>query len=100
MSIRLLVILPALASIGLTWATAAEPVELVYVPASTKRVCQLTGNFDRAAGIPTLSQTGNRFVPAPLTSAARLSIKENSTSCSVTPGGVREIEMRWPGRKA
>ena len=61
MSIRLLVILPALASIGLTWATAAEPVELVYVPASTKRVCQLTGDFDRAAGIPTLSQTGNRF---------------------------------------
>jgi hypothetical protein len=42
-------------------ASAAEPDELVYVPNSTQRVCQLTGDFDRAAGIPTLSQTHKRF---------------------------------------
>jgi len=42
-------------------APAAEPDELVYVPNSTKRVCQLTGDFDRAAAMPTLSQTGKRF---------------------------------------
>lgn len=35
--------------------------ELVYVPKSTKRICQLTGDFDRAAKIPTLSETGKRF---------------------------------------
>jgi hypothetical protein len=40
---------------------AAEPGDLVYVPNSTKRVCQLTGDFDRASKIPTLSQTGKRF---------------------------------------
>jgi hypothetical protein len=40
---------------------AAEPDELVYVPNSTKRVCQLTGDCDRAAGTPTRSETGKRF---------------------------------------
>ena len=59
---RLSVILSALAAgIGISSATAAEPDELAYVPNSTKTVCQLTGDFDRAAGIPTLSQTGKRF---------------------------------------
>jgi uncharacterized protein DUF4185 len=42
-------------------AVAAEPSELIYVPNSTKRVCQLTGDYDRAAKVPTLSQTGKRF---------------------------------------
>jgi hypothetical protein len=59
---RLSAILSALAAgIGLSPVSAAEPDKLVYVPNSTKRVCQLTGDFDRAAGIPTLSQTGKRF---------------------------------------
>jgi hypothetical protein len=35
--------------------------ELVYVPNSTKKVSQLTGDFDRAASTPTLSGTGRRF---------------------------------------
>lgn len=34
---------------------------LAYVAGSTKKVCQLTGDFDRALGQPTLSQTGKRF---------------------------------------
>ncbi|NQT15421.1 MAG: DUF4185 domain-containing protein [Planctomycetes bacterium] len=42
-------------------APAAEPGDLLYAPNSTRRVYQLTGDFDRAAGIPTLSQTGKRF---------------------------------------
>jgi hypothetical protein len=59
---RVSIILSALvAGIGIPSATAAEPDELVYVPASTKRVCQLTGDLDRAAGIPTLSRTEKRF---------------------------------------
>ncbi|MBN2375869.1 MAG: DUF4185 domain-containing protein [Sedimentisphaerales bacterium] len=47
--------------IGFASPAAAEPGELLYIPNSTKRVCQLTGDFDRTAGIPTLSQTGKRF---------------------------------------
>jgi hypothetical protein len=46
------------------WAAeppGAEPAELVYVPNSTKRVCQLTGDFDRTSGEATLNQTGKRF---------------------------------------
>ena len=39
----------------------AGPDELVYVPNSTKKVNQLTGDTDRATGKPTLSQTGKRF---------------------------------------
>lgn len=34
---------------------------LVYVPNSTVRVCQLTGDIDRATGHPTLSHTNKRF---------------------------------------
>src|SRR5947208_3596444 len=59
---RLAVILSALAAgLGLSAAPAGDPDELVYVPNSTKKVCQLTGDFDRAAGSATLSQTGKRF---------------------------------------
>lgn len=53
--------LALVAAIGVASAPAAEPGDLLYAPNSTKRVCQLTGDFDRAAGIPTLSQTGKRF---------------------------------------
>ncbi len=56
-----IIIAPLAANIGISSAIAADPDELVYVPNSTKKVCQLTGDFDRAAGIPTLSQTGKRF---------------------------------------
>jgi hypothetical protein len=42
-------------------AMVAESEELVYVPGSTRRVCQMTGDFDRAAKVPTLSVTGKRF---------------------------------------
>ena len=44
-----------------TALSAAKADELAVVPNSTKRICQLTGDFDRAAGIRTLSQTGKRF---------------------------------------
>lgn len=42
-------------------AAAPEPGKLVYVTGSTKKVAQLTGDFDRERGKPTLSQTGKRF---------------------------------------
>ena len=42
-------------------AANARPRELVYVPGSTKKVSQLTGDFDRPLGKPTLSRTGARF---------------------------------------
>ena len=34
---------------------------LGWVPGSTKKVCQLTGDYDRSANTPTISQTGKRF---------------------------------------
>src|SRR5205823_485513 len=59
---RLPVLLSAVAAgIGIASAPAADPDELVYVPNSTTKVCQLTGDFDRALQKPTLSQTGKRF---------------------------------------
>jgi hypothetical protein len=59
---RLAAILSALVTgIVLDAATAADLEKLVYVPNSTKKVYQLTGNFDRANGSPTLSRTGKRF---------------------------------------
>ncbi len=60
------VIAPALAlCIGIGAATrAAEAADLVWLPGSTKRVCQLTGDVDRATGTPTLSLTGKRFAVA------------------------------------
>jgi hypothetical protein len=48
-------------AIGSASVTATGADELAYVPGSTKKVCQLTGDFDRAARAPTLSQTGKRF---------------------------------------
>jgi hypothetical protein len=42
-------------------SASADAPDLVYVANSTKRVCQLTGDFDRASGKPTLNQTGKRF---------------------------------------
>lgn len=59
---RLLLAVSAFAS-GVVFTGAAAPAaeELAYVPSSTRRVCQLTGDFDRAARVATLSQTGKRF---------------------------------------
>lgn len=42
-------------------ASRAEIAELHYVPNSTKKVCQLTGDLDRQTGKPTLNRTGKRF---------------------------------------
>ena len=49
------------ADVSLSSATAADLNQLVYVPNSTKKVSQLTGDFDRPFGVPTLNQTGQRF---------------------------------------
>jgi hypothetical protein len=57
----IVVVSAVLTGIGMPSETATDPDELIYVPNSTKKVCQLTGDFDRAAGVPTLSQTGRRF---------------------------------------
>ena len=54
----------ALAGVGLGLSpVGAAPNQdgLAYVAGSTKKVCQLTGDFDRMLGQPTLSQTGKRF---------------------------------------
>jgi hypothetical protein len=48
-------------SVSLSSATAADSNKLVYVPNSTEKVCQLTGDSDRTTGGPTLSQTAKRF---------------------------------------
>jgi hypothetical protein len=59
---RLAIVLTAFAAgIGIAEAGGADPVELIYVPKSTKKICQLNGDFDRGAGKPTLSQTGKRY---------------------------------------
>ncbi|MEP6872610.1 MAG: DUF4185 domain-containing protein [Anaerolineaceae bacterium] len=42
-------------------AVAAGSADLLYVPGSTKKVGQLTGDFDRGLNRPTLSQTGQRY---------------------------------------
>lgn len=43
-------------------SSAASPSSaLAYVAGSTQKVCQLTGDFDRALGQPTRSQTGQRW---------------------------------------
>ncbi len=47
--------------ITLSAGMAADPPVLVFVPESTKKVCQLTGDFDRALMKPTLSQTAERY---------------------------------------
>jgi hypothetical protein len=51
----------AVTLLALAGSTAAESEELLYVAQSTHRVCQLTGDFDRAGGKPTLSETNTRF---------------------------------------
>jgi hypothetical protein len=38
-----------------------QPDEAVWIPASTQKICQLTGQLDRQAGGPTLNETGYRF---------------------------------------
>jgi hypothetical protein len=48
-------------ALGTTSGLAGPAAELHYVPNSTKRICQLTGDFDRASGIATLSLTGKRY---------------------------------------
>jgi len=59
---RLVIVLTAFAAgIRIAEAGGADPVELIYVPKSTRKICQLTGDFDRGAGKPTLSQTGKRY---------------------------------------
>jgi hypothetical protein len=52
---------PLVIGFGGTSLFAGEPAKLHYVPNSTVRVSQLTGDWDRATGMPTLSQTGKRF---------------------------------------
>jgi hypothetical protein len=54
-------LIATVAAVGIASACAAGPNDLDYVPNSTKKTCQLTGDFDRSANIPTLSQTGKRF---------------------------------------
>jgi hypothetical protein len=58
---RLVLLWLAGSIIGLARGEAAEPDALVYVPNSTKRICQLTGDFDRASRSPTQSQTAKHF---------------------------------------
>src|SRR5580704_6424664 len=59
---RLALILSVLAAgNGILSSITAESDQLVYVPYSTKKVCQHAGDKDRASGKPTLSQTGKRF---------------------------------------
>ena len=38
-----------------------QPAKLEYVTNSTRKVCQLTGDFDREIGKATLNETGKRF---------------------------------------
>jgi hypothetical protein len=52
---------PLILAINLALAPPTNAEDLTYVPNSTKRVCQLTGDFDHAAGAKTLSQTAARF---------------------------------------
>lgn len=59
---RYSIVVAAIAAItGTLSATAFGEGQLVYVADSTRKVSQLTGDFDRMAGQPTWSQTGKRF---------------------------------------
>lgn len=56
------VIAPAVLGLGLPSLGAASAQDtLTFVPGSTKKVCQLTGDVDRERSRPTLSMTGKRF---------------------------------------
>jgi hypothetical protein len=59
MRLTLLLALLVATTAGPAHADDADP--LVYVEKSTVRLCQLTGDTDRATGKPTLSQTAKRF---------------------------------------
>lgn len=37
------------------------PAKVVYVPKSSKKICQLTGAFDRERGVPAFNRTESRF---------------------------------------
>ncbi|MBV9852735.1 MAG: DUF4185 domain-containing protein [Armatimonadetes bacterium] len=55
-------LLSAAIAVGMPPVAAASDQDiLAYVTGSTKKVCQLTGDFDRELGRPTLSQTGRRY---------------------------------------
>lgn len=56
-----LVLIAALSAPMFSEAAPSAGDKLVFVAGSTKKVCQLTGDFDRTSGRPTLSQTGKRF---------------------------------------
>lgn len=58
-----LFLIPAAVLVAKAFAAAAKgaPPQLVYVAGSTKRVSQLTGDFDRMHGKPTQNLTGKRF---------------------------------------
>lgn len=60
---RHLIVLSAIAAVlgGALSATALGQPRLVYVTGSTQKVSQLTGDFDRMLGQPTLNQTDKRF---------------------------------------
>jgi hypothetical protein len=58
--------LPWKSVVVILWAlylssSAPAQTDLTYVAHSTMKVCQLTGDLDRACKKPTLSQTGKRF---------------------------------------
>jgi hypothetical protein len=48
-------------ALSLAAATEADDGGLRYVPGSTTKVCQLTGDIDRADGATTLSETNRRY---------------------------------------
>jgi len=58
---RFSLLLSAITAVSTGHAAAADLEQLAYVPNSTKRICQLTGDFDRAGGVATLSRTNTRF---------------------------------------
>ena len=57
------ILIAAIAVMVGMFSAAAAPgrPKLAYVAGSTKKVSQLTGDFDRMLGKPTLNQTGKRF---------------------------------------
>lgn len=59
-SITLLAVAAVMTGMFSMAAAWGQP-KLTYVTGSTKKVSQLTGDFDRMLGKPTLNQTGKRF---------------------------------------
>lgn len=58
---RLLVFAWAVGHWAAQSALASGPDDLRWVPGSTRKVCQLTGDFDRGLEKPTLSRTASRY---------------------------------------